>query len=72
MMMRRSYALAFAAVTLRFYIWMLTVFGHGVAFENNYLIIAFASWIPNLLVAEVINYYYRRSLDTGELKEVVN
>lgn len=54
-MMRRSYALAFGAVTLRFYIWTLNTFGHGVNFEHNYLIIAFASWVPNLLVAELIN-----------------
>jgi uncharacterized membrane protein YozB (DUF420 family) len=56
-MMRRSYALAFGAVTLRFYIWLFTTFGHGVGFEHNYLIIAFASWVPNLLVAEIINRY---------------
>jgi len=56
-MMRRSYALAFAAVTLRFYIWALTEFGHGVNFANNYIIIAFLSWVPNLIVAELINYY---------------
>ena len=62
MMMRRSYALAFAAVTLRFYIWLLTVLGHGVAFENNYVIIALLSWVPNLLVAELINYYDRKLL----------
>lgn len=55
-MMRRSYALAFGAVTLRFYIWLFTTFGHGVGFEHNYLIIAFASWVPNLLVAEVVNW----------------
>jgi uncharacterized membrane protein len=56
-MMRRSYALAFAAVTLRLYIWLLTVIGTGVNFENNYLIIAFLSWVPNLILVEVINYY---------------
>jgi len=54
-MMRRSYALAFAAVTLRFYIFLFTVFGNGVGFENNYIIIAFASWVPNLLLVELIN-----------------
>lgn len=54
-MMRRSYALAFAAVTLRFYIWLFTVFGSGVGFENNYIIIAFVSWVPNLLLVELIN-----------------
>lgn len=70
MMMRRSYALAFAAVTLRFYIWVLTVFGHGVAFENNYVIIALLSWIPNLLIAELINYNHRRNLAARNLKSV--
>ena len=28
-MMRRSYGLAFAAVTLRFYIWLFTILGNG-------------------------------------------
>lgn len=70
MMMRRSYSLAFAAVTLRFYIWMLTVFGHGVAFENNYVVIALFSWIPNLLVAELINYSHRKNLAARNLKSV--
>ncbi|EHQ27832.1 DUF2306 domain-containing protein [Mucilaginibacter paludis] len=60
-MMRRSYALAFAAVTLRLYIWLFTVLGNGVAFENNYLIIAFLSWVPNLILVEIINYYDRGS-----------
>jgi hypothetical protein len=59
-MMRRSYALALGAVTLRFYIWCFTVFGNGVNFEHNYIIIAFLSWLPNLLVAELINYYGRK------------
>jgi len=57
--MRRSYALAFAAVTLRLYIWLFTVLGHGVDFKYNYVIIAFASWVPNLIVAEIINYRSR-------------
>jgi predicted membrane protein DUF2306 len=70
MMMRRSYSLALAAVTLRFYIWALTVFSHGVAFENNYVIIALASWIPNLLIAELINYHHRRNLATGKLDRI--
>ena len=59
-MMRRSYALAFAAVTLRFYIWGCTVFGNGVGFKHNYIIIAFLSWVPNLLVVELINYYEKK------------
>ena len=61
-MMRRSYALAFAAVTLRFYIWLFTVLGNGVNFENNYLIIAFLSWVPNLILVELINRYAKSPL----------
>jgi len=72
MMMNRSYALAFAAVTLRFYIWALKVFGYGVAFENNYVIIALASWIPNLLIAELFNYYHRRNAPAGNLERATN
>ncbi len=66
-MMRRSYALAFAAVTLRFYIWLFTVFGNGVGFENNYLIIAFLSWVPNLIIAEIINCYVQKQLISKSL-----
>jgi uncharacterized membrane protein len=54
-MMRRSYGLAFGAVTLRFYILLFHVFGNGVNFDNNYIIIAFLSWVPNLVLVEVIN-----------------
>ena len=56
-MMRRSYGLAFAAVTLRFYIYLFTIFGNGVDFKYNYIIIAFLSWVPNLILVEIINYY---------------
>jgi uncharacterized membrane protein len=59
-MMRRSYALAFAAITLRFYIWLCHVLGHGVDFQYNYLIISFSSWVPNLIVAELINRFDRK------------
>jgi uncharacterized membrane protein len=72
MMMRRSYSLAFAAVTLRFYIWVLTILGHGVSFDNSYVIIALASWIPNLLIAEYFNYNHRRHLAVSNLKQVAN
>ena len=60
-MMRRSYALAFGAVMLRFYIFLFSVFGNGVGFANNYIIIAFLSWVPNLLVVEWINHYYSKN-----------
>ncbi|WDF77410.1 DUF2306 domain-containing protein [Mucilaginibacter sp. KACC 22773] len=54
-MMRRSYGLALGAVTLRFYILLFHVFGNGVNFDNNYIIIAFLSWVPNLVLVEMIN-----------------
>ncbi|MGZ3750437.1 MAG: DUF2306 domain-containing protein [Mucilaginibacter sp.] len=56
-MMRRSYALAFAAVTLRFYLWLFNLSGVGLGFENNYVLFAFLSWVPNLVLAELINYF---------------
>jgi uncharacterized membrane protein len=62
-MMRRSYALAFGAVTLRFYIFLFTVFGNGVGFANNYIIISFLSWVPNILLVELINHYKKSSLN---------
>jgi len=56
-MMHRSYALAFAAITLRFYIWLFTIFGNGVNFAHNYVIIAFLSWVPNLILTELLLKY---------------
>jgi hypothetical protein len=51
--MIRSYALTFAAVTLR--IWLpLFQFGFGMKFMDSYLVIAWLCWVPNLLVAEWI------------------
>ncbi|WP_207536201.1 DUF2306 domain-containing protein [Desertivirga arenae] len=50
----RSYSLAFAAVTLRFYVWLFNIFGNGADFQHNYVIIALLSWVPNLLIAEFL------------------
>lgn len=63
-MMRRSYGLAFGAVTLRFYILLFHVFGNGVNFNNNYIIIAFLSWVPNLILVELINLYDKTTYKT--------
>jgi hypothetical protein len=49
--MTRSYALAFAAVTLRLYLPVLAV-GH-VDFDTGYRAISFLCWVPNLVVAEL-------------------
>jgi len=48
--MMRSYALTFAAVTLR--IWLPALSGFGLEFITAYKIISWLSWVPNLLVAE--------------------
>ncbi len=48
--MVRSFALTFAAVTLRLYLPLS--FAFGIPFEVSYPVIAWACWVPNLLVAE--------------------
>ena len=51
--MTRSYALCFGAVTLR--LWLPLFLGVlGMSFDFAYPIIAWISWVPNLLVAEWI------------------
>lgn len=49
--MIRSYALTLAAVTLRFYLPLSL--GNGIAFNDAYPVIAWACWVPNLIVAEI-------------------
>lgn len=49
--MVRNFALSFAAVTLR--IWLPGSVASGIPFEVAYPVIAWACWVPNLLVAEL-------------------
>ncbi|MEQ1492228.1 MAG: DUF2306 domain-containing protein [Terricaulis sp.] len=49
--MIRSFALTFAAVTLRLYLPIGITLNHG-EFALPYTIIAWLSWVPNLLIAE--------------------
>jgi uncharacterized membrane protein len=49
--MTRSYALTFAAVTLRLYLPVLFI-AH-VDFDTGYRAISFLCWVPNLIVAEL-------------------
>jgi uncharacterized membrane protein len=58
--MIRSFALTFAAVTLRLY---LPVGSMTVGFEASYPIIAWAAWVPNLVIAEM--WLRRRALRAG-------
>jgi uncharacterized membrane protein len=57
--MIRTFALTYAAVTLRLWLVLLIGIGTGVAgmdaqvaFDRAYLLVPFLSWVPNLLVAE--------------------
>lgn len=56
--MIRSYALCFAAVTLRIYL-PLFIAGFGMEFYDAYRIIAWLCWVPNILIAE---YFIVRKL----------
>jgi uncharacterized membrane protein len=49
--MIRSFALTFAAVTLRLYLPLLAFL--PVEFDDGYRAISFLCWVPNLLVAEL-------------------
>ena len=50
--MIRSFALTFAAVTLRIYLPLSQV--AGLPFEQSYQAISWLAWVPNLLVAELV------------------
>ena len=50
--MIRSFALTFAAVTLRLYLPF--VFLSPLGYDNGYRVVSFACWIPNLVVAEML------------------
>lgn len=50
--MVRNFAVTFSAVTLRIYLGLATV--GGIPFDTTYLFIAWLSWVPNLIVAELL------------------
>ncbi len=50
--MVRNYAVTFSAVTLRLWLLLLIVFNSEV--EAAYVTVAWLSWVPNLLIAELI------------------
>jgi hypothetical protein len=51
--MLRSYALTLSAVTLRSYAFILPMFVH-MRGRDEYILIAWLSWIPNLIIAELL------------------
>lgn len=50
--MVRSFALAFAAVTLRLYL-PIAVYALGLGFSSSYAAISWLSWVPNMFAAEL-------------------
>lgn len=50
--MVRSFALCLSAVTLR--LWLPPLLALGVPFEDAYQTVAWACWVPNLLLAEAL------------------
>ena len=52
----RSYALTLSAVTLRFYAYLFDIFNVEIPPREAYTILAYISWIPNLIVVE---FYFR-------------
>jgi hypothetical protein len=57
--MWRSYALTFAAVTLRVYIFF-TSWSINLAEPGAYALLAWLSWVPNLIVAELYIRTFKR------------
>lgn len=51
--MLRSYALTLSAITLRTYVFLMPSFIHLSA-KDKYALVAWSSWIPNLILAEVL------------------
>lgn len=50
----RSYALTLSAVTLRFYLLLFDYFNVNLGPVESYILVAYLSWIPNLIVAEIL------------------
>jgi hypothetical protein len=68
--MIRSFALTFAAVTLRLYLPLHLLF--QVHFDDAYRAISFLCWVPNLLVAELYLRKKQLRLEAGVAPEEQN
>lgn len=52
----RSYALTLSAVTLRLYAYFFDVFNVNLPPLETYILLAYLSWIPNLLIVEFLRW----------------
>ena len=66
--MIRSWAMTFAAVTLRLYLPIPPMLLH-MSFMDGYRAIAWLAWVPNLLVAEL---YLRGALRSRRVSAFAN
>ena len=53
----RSFSLTLAAVSLRFYAYLFDVFNVNLGPRETYIVLAYISWIPNLIFAELLIYW---------------
>ena len=63
--MLRSYALTLSAVTLRLYAYLFDVWKVDLNPIDTYILLAWMSWIPNLLIAELL-------IRKGFVKRIIN
>lgn len=61
--MIRSYALTLSAITLRIYAYSFDALHINVPPRDVYITIAWLSWVPNLIVAEVISQWRNKSVN---------
>jgi hypothetical protein len=64
--MLRSFSLTIAAITLRIYIFIFA-FNTDLSQANNYALLAWLSWVPNILLVEGW-FYMRRKISTVTLE----
>jgi hypothetical protein len=64
--MWRSYALTFAAITLRVYIF-ITSYKYNLSVPEAYATLAWLSWVPNLLIIEL----YLRKISTNSMQSTI-
>lgn len=50
----RSYALTFSAITLRLYLLVINHYHFGWKPVDKYIIVSWMSWVPNLILAEIL------------------
>ena len=55
--MMRSYALTLSAVSLRFFAYLFDLLNANLGPRETYIILAYSSWMVNLIIVEVIIYY---------------